>query len=243
MLTVDFKLLPVKGGERILDVGCGTGRHSWYVCSIDHCSVYSMDIDLESLLRAKYVLYLMDCEKQSKGDWNIIMANGMRMPFRDATFDKIICSEMMEHVIDDEQGVRELYRVLKDGGEMAVSVPTWLTEKIYWGISEKYHTNPGGHIRIYRKKQLVDLLERYNFKVYAIRHKHAFHSIYWLLRCLVGVRREKAILPRLYHKFLVWETDNKTRRYRYFRWLESLFDPFFPKSLVVYVKKMPDSLL
>jgi hypothetical protein len=43
----------------------------------------------------------------------------------------------------------------------------------------------------------------------------------------------------LYHKFLVWETDNKTRRYRYFRRLESLFDPFFPKSLVVYVKKMP----
>ncbi|HUV51970.1 MAG TPA: class I SAM-dependent methyltransferase [Dehalococcoidia bacterium] len=241
MLTVDFKLLPVNSGERVLDVGCGTGRHSWYVCSLDHCSVYSMDIDLESLLKAKYVLYLMDCEKQAKGKWDIIMANGMRMPFRDATFDKIICSEMMEHVIDDEQGVRELYRVLKDGGEMAVSVPTWLTEKIYWGISEKYHTNPGGHIRIYRQKQLVDLLQRHNFKVYAIRHKHAFHSIYWLLRCLVGVRREKAIIPRLYHRFLVWETDNKTRRYRYFRRLESLFDPIFPKSLVVYVKKMPQT--
>jgi SAM-dependent methyltransferase len=239
LLTVDFKLLPVKSGERILDVGCGTGRHSWYVCSLDHCSVYAMDIDLESLLKAKYVLYLMDCEKESKGDWNVIMANGMRMPFRDATFDKIICSEMMEHVVDDEQGVRELYRVLKDGGQMAISVPTWLTEKIYWAISEKYHTNPGGHIRIYRQKQLINLLERHNFKVYAIRHKHAFHSIYWLLRCLVGVRRENAIIPRLYHKFLVWESDNKTRRYHFFRRLESLFDPFFPKSLVVYVKKVP----
>jgi SAM-dependent methyltransferase len=239
LLTVDFKLFQVKNGERVLDIGCGTGRHTWYICSIDHCQVYSMDIDLESLLRAKYVLYMMDCEKQTKGEYNIIQGNGMCMPFKDGTFDKIICSEMMEHVIDDEQGVRELYRVLKDGGEMAVSVPTWLTEKVYWGLSEAYHTNTGGHIRIYKQRELANLLRRNNFRVYATRHKHAFHSLYWMLRCLLGVRNEKALIPNLYHRFLVWETDNKTRRYHFFRRVESLFDPFFPKSLVVYVKKMP----
>jgi ubiquinone/menaquinone biosynthesis C-methylase UbiE len=106
------------------------------------------------------------------------------MPFKDGTFDKIICSEVLEHVVDDEEGVRELVRVLKDGGVLAVSVPAFLPESIYWKLSEDYHTNPGGHIRIYRQKEVVSLLRRHDLAVYAIRHKHAFHTVYWLLRCL-----------------------------------------------------------
>ena len=236
MLTVDFGLLPIRGGERVLDVGCGPGRHSWYVCKLDHCSVYAMDYDLESLQRAKYMLNLMDNENVAKGEWTVLQGNAMRLPFRDDTFDKIICSEVLEHVPDDEQGVRELFRVLKDGGELAVSVPAYLPETIYWKLSEAYHTNPGGHIRIYRQRELINLLRHNNLTVYAIRHKHAFHSPYWLLRCLFGVRNEKALIPSLYHKFLAWEIDSKSR---FFRRLEGLLDHLFAKSVVVYLRKEP----
>jgi len=239
LLTVDFRLFPVKSGERVLDVGCGAGRHSWHVCSLDHCYVYSMDIDLESLLKAKYMFQEMEKDNLAKGKWNLILGNTMRLPFKDGSFDKIICSEVLEHVIDDEQGVRELLRVLKDGGELAVSVPTWLSETICWAISEAYHTNPGGHIRIYHASKLIDLLERNKFKVYAVRHKHAYHSVYWLLRCLFGVRNERALVPAIYHKFLVWEMDNNRHRNRIFQRSESFFDNFFPKSLVVYLRKEP----
>ena len=130
MLTVDFKLFTVNSGERVLDVGCGPGRHSWYVCSLDHCHVYSMDIDLESLLKAKYMFQEMEKDNLAKGSWNLILGNTMKLPFKDGSFDKIICSEVLEHVIDDEQGVRELLRVLKDDGDLAVSVPTWFPETV-----------------------------------------------------------------------------------------------------------------
>ena len=102
MLTVDFRLFDIKSGERVLDVGCGAGRHSWHACTLDHCNVYSMDIDLESLLKAKYMFQEMEKDNLAKGEWNLILGNTMKLPFKDGSFDKIICSEVLEHVIDDE---------------------------------------------------------------------------------------------------------------------------------------------
>lgn len=234
MLTIDFSLIPINGGERILDLGCGPGRHSWHVCKLDHCSVYAVDYDLESLQKAKYMLGMMDTDNETKGRWTVLQGDALKLPFGDKSFDKIVCSEVLEHVLDDDQAVRELYRVLKDDGELAVSVPTYLPETIFWKISEAYHTNPGGHIRIYKERQLLNLLRRNNLAVYAVRHKHAFHSFYWLLRCLFGVRKEKALIPALYHKFLAWQIDTDSGLLNR---LEAFFDRIFPKSVVVYLRK------
>jgi SAM-dependent methyltransferase len=164
----------------------------------------------------------------------VLQGNAVTLPFGDNVFDKIVCSEMLEHVLDDDQAVRELYRVLKDDGELAVSVPSYLPETLCWKISEAYHSNPGGHIRIYKQPQLIELFRRNNLAVYAIGRKHAFHSVYWLLRCLFGVRNEKAFIPALYHKLLTWQIDKESRfLYR----VEGLFDRLFAKSLVVYLRK------
>jgi SAM-dependent methyltransferase len=236
LLTVDFRLLPIDSGERVLDLGCGPGRHTWHVCKTDNCSVYAVDYDIEELRKAKWMLDEMDKENETKGSWSVLQGNAMTLPFADGAFDKIVCSEVLEHVIDDEQAVRELLRVLKDDGQLAVSVPTYLPESIYWKLSEAYHTNPGGHIRIYRERQLLSLLRRNKLTVYAVRHKHAFHSIYWLLRCIFGVRNEEALVPRIYHKFLVWQIDSKSG---FACRLEGLFDHVFPKSVVVYLRKEP----
>jgi hypothetical protein len=147
-----------------------------------------------------------------------------------------VCSEVLEHVLDDEQATLELRRVLKDDGELAISVPTYLPESIYWKLSEAYHTNPGGHIRIYKERQLIDMLTRNNMTVYAVRHKHAFHSIYWLLRCIFGVRNEEALIPKIYHKFLACQIDSESG---FLNRLEGIFDRLFPKSVVVYLRKSP----
>ncbi len=234
MLTIDFGLIPITGGERVLDLGCGPGRHSWYVCKLDHCKVYAVDYELESLQKAKYMLDMMDTENETRGTWTVLQGNAMTLPFGDKVFDKIVCSEVLEHVLDDEQAVRELHRVLKDDGEMAVSVPSHLPETLFWKISEAYHTNPGGHIRIYRQPQLIDLFERNDLAVYAIGRKHALHSVYWLLRCLFGVRNEKALIPRLYHKMLAWQIDSDSG---VLNRVERFFDRLFAKSLVIYLRK------
>ena len=158
----------------------------------------------------------------------------MSLPFKDASFDKIICSVVLEHLPDDQQAMREMQRVLKDDGVVAISVPTYLTEAICWKLSKDYHNNPGGHARKYKVRQLIASLGPNNLHVHAIRYKHALHSTYWLLRCLFGIINEKALIPSLYYKFLVWYIKTKSKPTRL---LESLLNPFFSKSTVFYAHK------
>ena len=234
MLTIDYNLLGIQDGERILDVGCGYGRHSWEAYKRNGCLIYALDIEEESLIKTRHVLRLMDEQGESNGEWLVIRGDAINLPFKDASFDKIICSEVLEHLPNDQQGVREMVRVLKEGGTLAVSVPTYLTEAIYWRISNDYYNHPGGHIRKYKTPQLINLLSQSNLQIYATRHKHALHSIYWLLRCLFRVKNEKALIPSLYHKFLVWDLRVRSKPIRL---LDGLLNLLFPKSLVLYARK------
>ena len=234
MLTIDYSLLGVKDGERVLDVGCGGGRHSWEVCKAANCLVCALDINLEELNNARQMLQALDKQGESRGGWVLLKGNTMSLPFKDASFDKIICSEVLEHVPNDQQCIREMMRVLKDDGAIAISVPTYFTEAICWKLSKDYHDRPGGHIRIYKTSELVAHLRQNNLRIYVTRYKHALHSIYWIFRCLFGVNREKALIPSLYYKFLVWDIKTKSQPIRL---LENFLNHFFPKSTVFYVGK------
>ena len=237
MLTIDYALLGVGEGQHILDVGCGGGRHSWGVYSQFDCQVCALDLGENDLKKTRYVLGVVEDERQRSGKWVAIQGDAMRLPLREASFDRVICSEVLEHVHDDRQSVAELVRVLKPGGLLAVSVPTYLTESIYWRISKEYCNNSGGHIRKYKVTEITDLLRQSNLHIYDIRHKHALHSVYWLLRCLFGIKKEKALIPSLYHKFLVWDLKARTRPVRL---LDDVCNRIFPKSIVIYAKKEAD---
>ena len=82
-----------------------------------------------------------------------------------ATFDCVIASEILEHVPADDAVIAELIRVLKVGGQLAVTVPRWLPEQVCWLLSDDYHSNEGGHIRIYRANRAArqDRRPRHDF--------------------------------------------------------------------------------
>ena len=72
------------------------------------------------------------------------------LPFNDQTFETIICSEVLEHVSDVESALNEIDRLLKPGGKLLISVPSFLPEKICWLLSKDYQEMPGGHVRIFK---------------------------------------------------------------------------------------------
>jgi ubiquinone/menaquinone biosynthesis C-methylase UbiE len=233
MLTVDFDLLAVKKGDLALDAGCGFGRHSLEFLKRG-ARVFSMDLDMESLLKTRYSMAALhqqiygDAERQ----FTAHSGDALRLPFKDETFDRIICSEVMEHVDDDRAACAELTRVLKKDGLIAITVPTFFSEIIYDALTYEYFTSPGGHIRKYFPKELVEIMRSCGLEVYAIGHRHAFHTIWWMIRSVVGLHLNDHPITKGYHKFLHMGLYSN-----FMRKAEKFFNWFFPKSLIVYAWK------
>ena len=234
MITVEPDLLDIKDGDITLDAGCGNGRHSWEVCNKNHSHVVAFDIDTICVKKNKYMLDSLREQKKIGGNYHLITANVMKLPFKDGTFNKIICSEVLEHIPEDKSAIEELIRVLSKDGAIGISVPHYMAESICWKLSKDYYGFPGGHIRKYKTKELLDLAKSADLSVYTIRHKHAFHSFYWVLRCVFGVKKENAPIPFLYNRFLEW--DLRTN-HRFFRRFEDLLNHLCPKSVAIYARR------
>ena len=231
MLTVNFRRIPLDKGDLVLDAGCGEGRHT-FECFRHECAVLGMDLSHQSLLKARYVLGQMERREEAKGRVLLLRGDALRFPFADETFDKIICSEVIEHVEDDRQGVAELARILNAGGKIAITVPTRLTEHVYDLLSKEYFQTPGGHVRKVIPHVLARYMEENDLRVYAVGFAHAFHFPYWMLRCIFGLHRENARVPLVYKKILYYCLFSRPLRL-----LENLCNYFFPKSIIIYGQK------
>jgi SAM-dependent methyltransferase len=234
MLTINYSILNIKDGDTVLDVGCGEGRHAIKAYQSAKCTVYALDLDQKNAIRTKFFFKLLEDESQNQSQWLSIRADAVSMPFPDRSFDKIICSEVLEHIPDDRAAVIEFRRILKDDGVLAVSVPSFFSETLFWTMSNQYHNQPGGHIRKYRLGKLLAVIRESGFSVFNVHREHSLHVPYWFLRCLFGINHEKAFIPSLYHRFLVWDIEKGIKPVRIF---EKLLNPAFGKSVVLYAQK------
>ncbi|MCD6281563.1 MAG: class I SAM-dependent methyltransferase [Deltaproteobacteria bacterium] len=235
MITVDFRRLRLNQGARVLDAGCGAGRHLSEAFRYTGVDVVGIDLRREDLITAKNTLKVMKKEGESGGgSWLIASGDITNLPFTDETFDCVICSEVLEHIPEDTKAIREIVRVLKTGKSLAVSVPRFFPERICWALSESYHNEAGGHVRIYKKNELMRLLESAGTRCVAETNAHALHSPYWWLKCLVGHKNDDSWLVKAYHRFLVWDIMKKPLLTRM---LENFLNPFISKSIVLYLKK------
>jgi len=232
MLTVDFNNFHIQPGSKVLDAGCGTGRHMRELFNSGSVTVIGIDKKWSDLCGARDSLSSM--ENNGDSAYITAMADIATLPFPDAAFDIIICSEVLEHIYDGAAAVREMLRVLKPGKDLVISVPSYLPERICWTISEEYHLEPGGHVRIYKKRELRNLLEKAGAKCWKIDYKHSLHVPYWWLKCAVGHKNEQSRLVNMYKKFLEWDIL-KHPAWTY--WLDKFLNLVMAKSVVFYLKK------
>jgi SAM-dependent methyltransferase len=223
MLTVDLDELGIRAGDWLLDAGCGGGRHCFG--ALDRgARVAGLDLDPASLRLA-----LAGMTQRERAGGGVLQGDVFRLPFPDDRFDRVICSEVMEHVHDYPAAVRELVRVLRPGGTIGITIPTATTEWLYLALSKLYFESPGGHIRVFRPRDLARAMARAGLRVYHAGFAHALHSPYWAVRALLGLDDETPGPTRSFRRFLLLATASRT-------WsrVEHALDWVWPKSLVLY---------
>ncbi len=241
MLTVDFDRLGLHPGDRVLDMGCGAGRHAFEMYRRGG-DVVAFDQDGDELAGVLEIFGAMreQGEVPLGAEADIKQGDALAMPFADEEFDRIVASEVLEHIPDDETAIAELVRVLRPGGTIAVTVPRWLPEKICWALSDQYHEVEGGHVRIYTGDELVGKLRAAGLEYLGKDHAHGLHSPYWWIKCAVGVDNDKHPLVKAYHEVLVWDIMKRPGYSRVTRLAERALNPLIGKSMVLYLRK-PDA--
>jgi len=99
-------------------------------------------------------------ESISNKKTNFLSGSAYSLPFSDNTFDLVVCSEVLEHLHEYKDAIAEISRVMKPGGKFLASVPAEFPEKICWFLSKDYQNQPGGHLRIFNKRNLITKLQQ-----------------------------------------------------------------------------------
>lgn len=121
--------MPNENWGEALDIGCGNGEQTALL--IRNTSIQTaVDISSEHVQLTKQLLPTIQ----------VVEASAENLPFPDHSFDLITCFEVLEHVKDHNVALREMKRVLKDGGRIAITVPN------KWWIFETHGCEMKGHL-------------------------------------------------------------------------------------------------
>jgi SAM-dependent methyltransferase len=237
MLTIRFDRLGLRPGDMFLDAGAGFGRHA-FEAARQGATVYALDYAADEVVgtRATFggMIHANEIPPSSYG--GVLRGDATKLPFADNTFDCVVTSEVLEHLQDDVTAISELHRVLKPGGSLGVTVPTWWPEKINWMLSDEYHApkSVGGHVRIYSATELKAKLRSAGLEVRGSHHAHALHSPYWWLKCAVGPRNDDHKMVKKYREFLEWDIMTQPASMQV---AERVLSPLLGKSFIVYSTK------
>ncbi len=168
-----FENLSLLGKENVLEIGCGRGFYlKTLVDNFTNLKITGIDLNERYLLAAKKFI--------NNSRVKLLRADAIKLPFKNNTFDRIIASEILEHIPDDQKAIEEMFRVLVPGGIILITVPhknypffwdplNWVLEKLFkkhvastiWWLAGIW----ADHVRLYEEKELTQKLENQKFKI------------------------------------------------------------------------------
>lgn len=204
-----FDFLEPRAGDRVLDCGCGHGFYLRALAEVaDGARVAGVEYRAPWIEQGKRELAGTGAE--------LVRGDVCRLPFAAGRFDKLILSEVLEHVEDDLSALGEAHRVLRPGGIVAITVPhahyPLLWDPVNKLLEKAFHTHLpreplwlGGiwadHVRLYTEAELVALVERAGFRVLELR-RLTHHCIPFAHHLFYGLGKALLLsgwLPRSFH--------------------------------------------
>ncbi|HQA69632.1 MAG TPA: methyltransferase domain-containing protein [Aggregatilineales bacterium] len=198
-----FDWLDPQEGDRILDAGCGRGFYPRFIRAASSAEVVGLELEFDYVQIARRALAGLD---------GITLVNGSLYdpPFPDEYFDKVILSEVLEHVPDDVGALRALARVLKPGGLIAITVPNanypfWWdpinkTLETLFGTHIQHGVLAGiwaNHVRLYTHEELFRTVRRAGLELVEVRSftHYCFPFIHNIVYGFGKTALEAGVLP------------------------------------------------
>jgi ubiquinone/menaquinone biosynthesis C-methylase UbiE len=226
------KELNVKPKDKILECGCGRGFILNILSELYRAKMSGIDINKEHLKIAR---------KQLPKKVVLKHASVYEIPFKDKSFNKIILSEVLEHLEDEDKALQEIRRVLKPGGKIVITVPNkdypFLWDPINRFLEDIFQMRIqkgifagiwAYHVRLYDRNQLRKLLQKNRFRVKKITGAthYCFPFNHNIVYGIGKTLREAKLLP----KTIVNTTDrfsyseNKGSTLNPINWILALFN-------------------
>lgn len=173
---------PFKIGDKLFDVGCGSGEFGALVKRDFACSVYGIDINKQAV------------KKSTQNGLIAKVANiEDRWPFKDSFFESVSCIQMIEHLVNPDFFLIESKRVLKKNGLLIITTPNlaaWFNRLLLLFGNQPFFTEvstidktlglkftrnltpnrkPLGHLRVFTLKALKEIIEMHGFEIVKIQ--------------------------------------------------------------------------
>lgn len=168
--------LSPQNGDNILDVGCGDGYYLHLLSKLGiKLKLTGTDFDPNALASAK---------RNLKGkNIKLFQADLMKkLPFENSSFDKVVMSEVTEHLPNDVKGLKEIKRILRPGGVLVLTVPNAnypiLWDPVNWILEHLFgtHIKTGfwagiwnQHIRLYKPEKIKKVVEKAGYKIETVK--------------------------------------------------------------------------
>lgn len=187
-IELDSQFFPADPDFLLLDIGPGAGGLA---------EVYARDrrvvtVELDEHLAQEVA------KRGSPWQLSSCRADAHELPIQDASVDGVIALEVLEHVDDPDRVLAEASRVLKPDGALCVAVPTSYTEVIYSRVHPRYMSN-ATHIRIFKKRELLQRLFRYGFEVAVVKPEHLEPALSWVVHSILRSDADPTGMVREHH--------------------------------------------
>ena len=146
---------------RLLDIGCGTGANLPVLREKlgDSGQLFGMDFSPLALQFARGVLEVEN--SSARAPIRLLQGDAQELPLRENSFDVVTMMDVLEHLRDDDRALREVWRVLRPGGALILTVPAY--QHLWSAHDEALH-----HFRRYEKAGLHAVLKAADFEIWRL---------------------------------------------------------------------------
>lgn len=186
------KHLRFKKGQKYLDIGCGGMAYLPIEAAKMGVRAFGVDLSPQAVSNANEFAEKQGVEKLTQ----FKTGNAEKLPFQNNSFDTVSSIAVLEHLVNHEKAIKEIYRILKKGGRAYITVPNaYLFMPLYTWLPYLIHDKRIGHLRHYSAKSLRKLFEANGFTTKIVLYSG--HNIKFLQLILCRIFRNETLWWKL----------------------------------------------